>query len=349
MMGMLKMAGVFAPKGQKPTDPMETTTSVHGNQMVQKSPHETTIIDLDKQTITTIHNAKKTYSVVTFAEMKQQLQAMQQQMASNKDVQDVNASVDVHVTDTGKSQNIAGVNAHEEIMTMSISGSDPTTGKTGAMTITMDMWVSPDVPGSDEMLAFYKRMAEELNWMPGMGSMGGRPELAKAMADIYKEGSKLKGLPVENIMRMGVPGQASLTPEQQAQVNDAMAKAAQAQQEQQQRQNQQTQDQNQQAPTSARDAVASAIGQHFGFGRHKKQQQTQDDGNGGASNTNTASSASNAAPVDASNAGSCNCLMEMTSHVTSFQSSGVDPSWFTVPDGYKQVQEDVAAQPGRKH
>jgi hypothetical protein len=70
MLGMVKFAGAFAPKGQKPTDLIPTTVSIKGNRMVRKSPQQATIIDLDSQTITTIRFAKKTYSTMTFAQLK---------------------------------------------------------------------------------------------------------------------------------------------------------------------------------------------------------------------------------------------------------------------------------------
>src|SRR5438270_10916318 len=60
LFGMMKLAGTFAHSGHKPTDPIISTLAVKGNRMVRKSEELITITDLDKQTVTTIHPAKRT-------------------------------------------------------------------------------------------------------------------------------------------------------------------------------------------------------------------------------------------------------------------------------------------------
>ena len=37
------------------------------------------------------------------------------------------------------------------------------------MTMTSDMWLAPAVTGYEELKDFYKRMAQEINWMPNAG------------------------------------------------------------------------------------------------------------------------------------------------------------------------------------
>src|ERR1700678_2336899 len=60
--------------------PMTTTTSVHGNQKAVVSKDSMEITDLDKETITHVDTAKKTYTVVTFAQMRQAIENMPKQM-----------------------------------------------------------------------------------------------------------------------------------------------------------------------------------------------------------------------------------------------------------------------------
>src|ERR1700728_1528881 len=50
--------------------PMTTTTMVHGNQKAVVNKDSIEITDLDRETITHIDNAHKTYSVVTFDQMR---------------------------------------------------------------------------------------------------------------------------------------------------------------------------------------------------------------------------------------------------------------------------------------
>ena len=51
--------------------PTNSLTMVHGNQKAVINKNSTEIIDLDKETITHIDTAKKTYTVMTFAQMRQ--------------------------------------------------------------------------------------------------------------------------------------------------------------------------------------------------------------------------------------------------------------------------------------
>src|ERR1700739_2465258 len=61
--------------------PTTTTTMVHGNQKAVLRKDSTEITDLDRETVTHIDNLHKTYSVVTFAQMRQAFEDMPKQMA----------------------------------------------------------------------------------------------------------------------------------------------------------------------------------------------------------------------------------------------------------------------------
>src|SRR5437868_8648162 len=71
MAGMMKMAGAFSSRAR---EPMAATVMVKGHRMAHLSANSAQIIDVDKETITNIDYAKKTYSVMTFEQMKQMLQ-----------------------------------------------------------------------------------------------------------------------------------------------------------------------------------------------------------------------------------------------------------------------------------
>src|SRR5437764_577675 len=63
------------------------------------------------------------------------------------------------------------------------------------------------VPGYQEVRKFYQRMAEKLNWTPGGNMFMQNPQVAEGMAEVYKEMSKLDGVPVEQFITMGAAGQ----------------------------------------------------------------------------------------------------------------------------------------------
>ena len=66
MAGAMRMAGAFSKQAR---EPMKSVHMVKGNRMVQISGDVASITDLDRETITTVNNKNKTWSVITFQQM----------------------------------------------------------------------------------------------------------------------------------------------------------------------------------------------------------------------------------------------------------------------------------------
>jgi carbon monoxide dehydrogenase subunit G len=321
MAGMIKMAGAFS---KQLREPMRSTVLVKGDRMAHVNMNHVQVIDLNTETITDIDTQKKTYSVMSFAEMKEAMQRMSEKMAQkSKEQPDAQLEFKASIKNTGQTKLINGFNAKEQILTIEMGGTDAKTGQKGAMTVISDMWLAPKIAGYDEVRDFHRRMAEKIAWAPGtsgfaMGAQAG--QMSKGFAELAKEGAKLEGVPVMQIVKMGVQGDgmqgtgsgASAPPQQQ-----------------------------QQAPPPAADSGNSRMGRlggiagglggigglgGLGGGRKKKDQdqpppQTANQGQGG----------------DASGA-----LMEMTTELTSFSSAPVDSSKFEIPAGFKKVDSRMA-------
>src|SRR5665213_2238856 len=173
MLGLMKMAGHFSRQAKQAGQPIVSTVYVQGNRMARINAQTIEIVDLDKETITTVDLEKHTYTQMTFEQMRQQLeQAIQQakekqaeqkpstpspQQPSNVDVQ-----FKVNVRNTGANKQVSGLSTNESILTMQMEGTDKTNGQKGALAITNDMWLAPDIPGYDELREFNKRMAVKM-------------------------------------------------------------------------------------------------------------------------------------------------------------------------------------------
>ena len=301
MAGAIKLAGAFSKQAR---EPMVSTVAVKGDRMVHGSQHHASVIDLDKETITEINFDKKQYSVMTFAQMKQMMEEMSQKMKSSSEAQKADVNFKVSAKDTGQKKSIAGFDAHEMILTMEMEGADKDTGNKGGMVMTSDMWLAPKVSGYNEISDFYKRMSQKLNWAPtGLGAMGARPDMMKGFAELYKESSKLNGMPVFQTVTMGMhaegqPGGQAPPPQQP--------------QEQQQ---------------ADKPSIGSVLGGRLGgFGR-KKKSQDQDSADGQQAQQG---------PTSASGT-----LMEMTMEMSGFSAAPLDGSKFEVPAGFKQVEPEA--------
>jgi hypothetical protein len=321
IVSLMKLAGTFSKQARQAGEPILTTVMVKGNRMTRINRDRTEIIDLDAGTITEIDHLKKQYTTMTFEQMRQQMEAAmakakaqqqkQQQQPANNDAQNVSVKFNVKVRNTEASRDVAGVTAKESILTMTVDATDQKSGQTGSLAITNDMYLAPEIPGYDEVRDFYKRYALKMGTVmngvinPQMIAMMQQPAAGKGMADMIEEMSKLKGIPVLQIMRMGTTVDGTPLPA----ASEAPLPAA-------------------PPPPSAgdiaRQSAASAITSSLpfgGFGR-KKKQDTPPPSDG------SDPSAQAAAAV----------LVESNTQFTSFSTDSVSESQFTPPAGYKKVE-----------
>src|SRR5579864_5354428 len=300
MASLMKVAGVFSKQAR---EPIHSTIAVRGDKMMHRSANNASIVDLGSQTITSVDFQKKTYTVMTFDEMKQMLDQMSQKMKQNDKGE---MQFKVSANNTGKTQQVAGYEAREMVLKMELEGTDKQSGQKGSMVITTDMWIAPAVPGYSEVRDFYKRMAEKLNWTPGGNMFMANPQVSQGMAEVYKEVAKLDGMPVLQNVTMGAEGTAPAGGEQ------PQAAAPPPQQ--------------QQPKPSIGDALGGALGGRFGLGR-KKQAPPQEQEQGQAPQQNTGSAGSGS-------------LLEMKTEMSGFSSSAVDAAQFSVPAAFKKVEPD---------
>ncbi|HEY6344498.1 MAG TPA: hypothetical protein VIY49_23645 [Bryobacteraceae bacterium] len=165
--------------------PVTFTRLIKGNRMAQIVKGQVVVIDLDKQNITQIDQTKKTYSVMTFDQMKEVMDK------SSLGAQVKATVANVSVKTTGNTRNMGMLPAKETILTLTMQG---------GVTITVDTWMAT-VPGYDEVREFHRKLGEKLGYGFGSGmSLEGFAEVAKQM-------SKIDGAPVETTSQaVSVPG-----------------------------------------------------------------------------------------------------------------------------------------------
>jgi carbon monoxide dehydrogenase subunit G len=300
--GAMKVVGVFS---KQAVQPVKTSVLVKGNRMAHVSADNVQVIDLDRETITDINLKNRTYSVITFAQMMEAMERAAQKI-SGQTKGDVNASFKASVKDTGEQKQIAGLEARRVILTLVMEAKDKDSGATGALNTRADMWLARDVPGYSEVQNFYQRMSQKIAWTPGAAALAqGRSDMAKAMADLARESSKLEGVPVLQIVSMG--GDVQNLPEQPSS---------------------QPQAQPQPKQESERPSIGGALGRLGGLGglgRRRQEQPKQEPP------PQPAQQSSSAAGV----------LMEITTETTGFSTAPVDPSRFEIPAGFRQVESEL--------
>lgn len=240
LVGMVKFASVFARGDAKKQEKqaLQPTTSTHyvkGNRLRTDQPDGTAqIIDLDGRRVIMIDLNNKTYAVATFDEIKaaieQAQQRMQEQMQQNPEqkqqmqqMQDVKLTVTptFHITPGTSSRVILNQPTNETKVQMDLAMQTTATGpdapppgqpNSGTVTYAMDMdtFVAHDVAGYQEFAHFYRRMAQEVNWMklPAL-NVQIDPRAAEGMSELQKNSDALKGFPLLSYISMTLAGSAN--------------------------------------------------------------------------------------------------------------------------------------------
>ncbi len=309
-----------------------TTNMVHGNQKAVVRPDATEIWDLDAQTMTHIDTAKKTYWTVTFEQMRQAManamkqvsQAPQQPQAPTPQPQsNLQTTFQVSVNNTGVTKPVNGVNAQEQMLTLTVTVTDtsqPLAAGTNpaVFVVTTDMWVAlQDPPELKEIHDFDVRMGQLMMQGVDMSAMmaeanqakastaqlfANQPGAAAALQQMGQEMAKLKGTRVMTVTSVGGNAPAG----------NATASASTS------------------APGSDQNNTGSVLssvlpgklGSVMG-GFHKK----------------PAPQPAPATPTPASgtSGGSNVILMQTTEQMLNFSQDAIPASAFQVPAGYKQV------------
>jgi hypothetical protein len=208
---------VFGGKAAK--EGVVSTAAVKGNRKATKTDTRGEIVDLTEQKVYTIDYKDKSYTVRTFDEIREEMRKAaeeaekQRQQAEAKQPPaeqqpaakpDTELDVDFDVKETGQKKTIAGYEAREVIMTVTLREKGKKLEESGGFVMTADSWLGPDIPALKELYEFDQRYFQQLH---GPEARGLTPEQAAQLAKAYPmvaraserlktEGAKLQGTPL---------------------------------------------------------------------------------------------------------------------------------------------------------
>ncbi|MGB7267643.1 MAG: hypothetical protein WBC92_19150 [Terracidiphilus sp.] len=327
------------------TAPTTTTTMVHGNQKAVVTAGSTEIYDLDKQEIIHIDTAKKQYSVDTFADMRKMMAQMpdkikqaQAQVAAAQTQptqappSNLQFSFSVKVNDTGVQQVVNGLNAKQQIMTLTTIVTDTSQpGTSATYTVTTEIWTTPDEPeemkdAQDFDVRFGQALMSGVDMSAYMNMLGsasnagaaqaqmfaGQPGAAAAFQQTGKEMAKIQGTPILEKTSMGGSGTGQAAP--QGGNGGGQSQGANA-------------DNGPVDTGTGGNVVAKGVTGLIGmFGKKKAQP---------ASTTPASTTSAPQTPGET-------VLLETTTQKTNFSQAPIPASAFEVPAGFKQVPSALA-------
>ena len=154
---MMRMFG-----GKSLSEGIVSTNAVKGNRKATLNDLTGRIVDLGEEKVYDLDMKKKTYTVVTFEQLRQKLREAQERAAKEaKDApkeagepaqpsgNDKQYEFDFDVKETGQTRSIAGYDARQVIMTVTVREKGKTLEESGGVVLTTDSWLGPDIPGHE--------------------------------------------------------------------------------------------------------------------------------------------------------------------------------------------------------
>ena len=227
-----KMINMFGGKGAR--DGVTSVVAVKGDRKATMSDTTGQIIDLAEEKIYDLDLKKKTYKVITFAELRKQMeeakrdaeksareQTSEPSQPAEKDPNAKEYEVDFDVKSTSETRTINGFNTTKSVVTVTVREKGKTLDQSGGLVMATDMWLTPNAPSTKELVDFDLRYAQKLFGPTVVGAspqdmamaMAMYPQMKPALDKMRAEGGKLAGTAIltEAKVESVPPGTASQT------------------------------------------------------------------------------------------------------------------------------------------
>jgi hypothetical protein len=233
--GLGKVVNFFGGKAMK--EGVTTTVALKGDRKARFGDSEGTIVDLGEEKIYTLDMKKKTYSVMTFADMRRHIEEARQKAeeearkaraeeakSSEKktaepktDEKPPEVEIDFNVKETGAHKTVNGFDTREVVMTMTVREKGKTLDESGGLTMTSDMWIAPTVAAMKELMEFDLRYAKQMQLQETFGAsveqmqaaIAAHPMLKQGIARMSEESKKMEGTTILTVVSVeAVPSAA---------------------------------------------------------------------------------------------------------------------------------------------
>ena len=195
-----RVVGFFGGKAAR--EGVMTTVAVKGDRKVSTSDQNGQIVDLAEEKVYNLDMRRKTYTVMTFAEIRQRMEEARKKAeadaakaaASEKPAdappnqQGKEIEVDFSVKETGQKKATNGFDTRQAIMTIVFREKGRTLEQSGGLVVTSDIWLAPRIAAMSEIADFELRYARALQGPMVTGASAEEMAAALAMYPMLREG-----------------------------------------------------------------------------------------------------------------------------------------------------------------
>jgi len=202
--------------GKAAKEGVESRTAVKGTRKATLNDNGGTIIDLAEEKVYELDAKKKTYTVKTFDQIRKEMREAEEKAKQDAEKSEPGEKqqaekpnkeyeVDYDVKETGQKKQIAGYDARNAVVTITVREKGKTLEDGGGMVMTSDMWLGPQIPqmkeSTDFDLKYWKALegpqAAELSAQQMATVLAMFPLVKKGMDRMAKDGDKLAGAALE--------------------------------------------------------------------------------------------------------------------------------------------------------
>jgi hypothetical protein len=165
-----RIVNLFGGKSAK--EGIVSTIAVAGDRKMSANDTRGEIIDLKEEKIYDLDMRRKTYTVMTFDELRRKMEAMEEQARQDASKrpeeeqppqnQDKQYDIDFDVKDTGQTKAINGFDTREVIATVTVREKGKTLEDSGGVVMTVDNWLTRSQPALKEIWDFEARYYQKL-------------------------------------------------------------------------------------------------------------------------------------------------------------------------------------------
>jgi hypothetical protein len=225
--------------GSRTHEGMNSTTYVHGNRRATITGGSEEIVDLAGEKIYRLDLDRKTYTVVTFDELRKQFEEQKQRAGRGasqraEKPEGPEYEVDISVDTPGKKETINGYETHEVITKISVHEKGKKIDESGGVVMSADTWIGPRVAAMRELADFDRRYYQKL-----YGSLfsaadtqqmavlfATNPAFAKAMKAFADKRASFDGTPIRTTLTVeAVAGAEQKTSDQPSGLGGLLRKA----------------------------------------------------------------------------------------------------------------------------
>ena len=236
-----KVVNIFG--GRDAREGTMTTVALKGSRKSMFNDSTGQIIDLAEEKIYDLDVKRKTYRVMTFAELRQRMEeakakaekAAREEQAKQKaepapaSRPEDSVEIDLDVKSTGQKRAINGFNTSQVVVTVAVREKGKTLEQSGGLAITTDMWMAPRMPAMKELMDFEMQFAQKLYGPMIAGAspqdiasvMAIYPMLKPALEKMNAEQAKVEGTAILTTVKVEAVKSAEQIAQEQKQAEES--------------------------------------------------------------------------------------------------------------------------------